>query len=283
MINTDECLGSTSRVVDWAEWHLRSTEQPQLAHDQVHVWLADLESLSDSGTGETILSVDEQERADRFRFARDRKYFTASRFLLRMLLSSYVGAKPAELHFRYSSHGKPSLGNDYHGGEIQFNLSHSGKKALFAFVRGHEIGIDVEMIRTDIEAETLAQRFFSEGERNELAQVPPAGKHDAFFRCWTRKEAFVKAKGHGLSFPLDRFDVSLAGDSAQLLATRPDGKERDRWWMSTLDVGSEYAAALVVESPAMEIAKYQLCTGSLDSDLNSNLDLSKESQESGGS
>ncbi|HEY1262847.1 MAG TPA: 4'-phosphopantetheinyl transferase superfamily protein, partial [Terriglobales bacterium] len=116
------------------------------------------------------------------------------------------------------------------------------------FVRGHRLGVDVEEIRTDFASAEVAERFFSISERTCLQELSAAEQHEAFFRCWTRKEAYIKATGDGLSLPLDQFDVSLSAQApAQLLRTRPDAAEAARWLMRDLDVGSGYAAALVME------------------------------------
>ena len=134
---------------------------------------------------------------------------------------SYVASEPAELVFRYSEKDKPSLA--LAGNRVEFNVSHSGTRALLAFARGRALGVDVEKIREDLDPDALAHRFFSSEEQSQLAALPTSEKFHGFFRCWTRKEAFIKAKGAGLSLPLDQFDVSLRpGEENALLATRPD-------------------------------------------------------------
>lgn len=235
-----------------------SIEPPPLRSDEVHVWQADLESLSIPESCETILSPDECQRAARFRFTRDQGRYKHCRLLLRMLLAKYLQIEPAHISFCYSAHGKPSLAGNVGTSDVRFNLSHSGEKAVFAFVRSHEIGVDVEQIRHDFETEAIAERFFSPAERKALSRVDAGVRHQAFFNCWTRKEAFVKAKGGGLLLPLDQFDVSLApGEPAELLGTRPDPEERNRWSLASLDVGPDYAAALVIEGPALKIVKFE--------------------------
>ena len=169
-----------------------------------------------------ILSPDERTRAARFHFERDRQHFTATRALLRTLLGSYVGSEPADLVFRYSEKEKPSLDSQASHDSVEFNLSHSGTAALLAFARGRALGVDIEIIRDDFDPAALAHRFFSKHEQTQLAALNPSEKYSGFFRCWTRKEAYIKAVGTGLSLPLDQFDVSLhPGDKHALLATRP--------------------------------------------------------------
>jgi len=219
-----------------------------LGDDEVQLWRVDLGAV---GAGEdrwrALLSEDEQKRAARFHFSRDRQRFVAARALLRMILGAYLACDGKELTFSYSEKEKPGLSGSYAGRGIEFNVSHSGVVALLGFARGREIGVDVEQIRTDFEAEAIANRFFSPQEREQLSAFPPAEKHAAFFRCWTRKEAYIKATGAGLSLPLSQFDVSIAeGDTDALHATRPDAAEAERWSLREVPAGPGYVAALCV-------------------------------------
>ena len=223
-----------------------------LPDDEVHLWRVDLAAVA---AGEErwrpILSPDEQARASRFHFSRDRQSFTATRALLRTILASYVGREPAELVFNYSQKDKPSLssdGNQITANQIAFNVSHSGEVSLMAFARGRQLGVDVEQARENFDPEALAQRFFLAHEQRQLAVLAPSEKFHGFFRCWTRKEAYIKATGTGLSHPLDQFDVSLRpGDDNALLATRPDPAEAARWSLRDLSSGEGYLAALCVQ------------------------------------
>lgn len=197
----------------------------------------------------SLLSPDELQRAGRFRFDIDRNSYIVSRGTLRSLLGSYLNVPPRQLRFTYSEYGRPSLANETPGSKIDFNVSHSRRVALIAFARGRQIGVDVEYVRRGFGTSEVAERFFSTVERHALRELPHEQRHDAFFRCWTRKEAFIKALGEGLSHPLDQFDVSLApGSPAVLLATRPDSHEVHRWKLWNIDVPHEYAAALATES-----------------------------------
>jgi 4'-phosphopantetheinyl transferase len=258
MINMNFGKDRGSAALEWQE-SLRRLQLRQLRDEEIQVWHAELASLPVPETCNVMLSKDESERAGRFRFDSDRRRFTYCRALLRTLLASYLGVPPAELRFQYSHYGKPSLAGDFAASNIRFNVSHSGSTAIFAFTRDRAIGVDVEHITSDIEVETLADRFFSRAERLSLAQIAPEHKNEAFFNCWVRKEAFVKAKGEGLSLRLDEFDVSLApGEPARLLGTRPDGKERERWCLSALEVGPHYAGAIAIEGPALQINSYRV-------------------------
>jgi 4'-phosphopantetheinyl transferase len=219
-----------------------------LPSDEVQLWRAELEALRDEEPRwQNVLSSEESARAARFHFARDRQHFVAARALLRIILGGYLGSDPKSLGFSYSKKEKPSLAPTHAGGRITFNISHSGGVALFAFTREREIGVDVEQVRRDFDLEGIARRFFSLHEQKELADLPTAEKIDAFFRCWTRKEAYIKATGDGLSLPLSQFDVSLAaGEKNALLATRPDEKEAECWRLEEVPAGAGYSGALCV-------------------------------------
>ena len=224
----------------------------ELPENEVHLWRVDLAAVAG---GEQrwvqVLSEDERARAERFHFERDRHHFTATRALLRIILASYLASKveadPQALRFRYSDKEKPSLISERAENAVEFNVSHSGNAALLAFARGRALGVDVEYTREDFDHEAIAARFFSENERRQLAALAPAERYRGFFRCWTRKEAYIKAVGTGLSLPLDQFDVSLKPeDENALLATRPDGAEAALWSMREVPAGEGYVAALCV-------------------------------------
>jgi 4'-phosphopantetheinyl transferase len=219
-----------------------------LPEDEVQLWRIDLGAV---GAGESrwekLLSSDELKRASRFHFPRDRQRFVTSRALLRTILAAYLATDPGSLSFSYSNKEKPSLGLAHADSNLAFNISHSGGVALLAFTRGREIGVDVEQARSNFDVEAIARRFFSPAEQKQLAALPAEKRADAFFRCWTRKEAYIKATGNGLSLPLSQFDVALEpGESNALLATRPDGSEAGRWLLREVPGGPGYIAALCV-------------------------------------
>jgi 4'-phosphopantetheinyl transferase len=219
-----------------------------LAEDEVQLWRLDLESLrAEENRWRSGLSEDERTRADRFHFPRDRQLFTASRAILRIILASYLATEPNTISFSYSEKQKPSLGAEHAASNITFNVSHSGGMGLMAFTRRREIGVDIEHIKRDFEVEGIANRFFSETEQRQLAALPSAERFEAFFRCWTRKEAYVKATGDGLSLPLHQFDVSIAaGENDALLATHPNDSEAALWLLRDIPAPSGYVAALCV-------------------------------------
>ncbi len=219
-----------------------------LPKDEVQLWRVDLEAIrGDETRWQGVLSPDEKTRAARFHFHRDRQLYVASRAMLRTILAAYLTSNPADLSFSYSQKEKPSLAGTQAASGLAFNVSHSGGVGLYAFTLQREIGVDVEVIRRDFDVEPMAQRFFSAHEQTQLAALPKEERVDAFFRCWTRKEAFLKATGDGLSLPLNQFDVSLEPlQTSLLLATRPDSAEADRWFLREVPGGIGYNAALCV-------------------------------------
>jgi 4'-phosphopantetheinyl transferase len=230
---------------------------PTLLADEVHLWQAKLDD-HDPGKLRLFLADDETLRADRFHFAKDRNHYTVARGLLRKLLGGYLGAHPSALRFTYTEKGKPSLAES-HRGSINFNLAHSHRMVLYAFSRQREVGVDVEFLREDFAGEGIAERFFSPREIKALGSLPAALRKEAFFNCWTRKEAYIKARGEGLSLPLDGFDVSLApGEPAALLGNQKEPAEVSRWAMQSIPVPAGYVAALVVEGNDWRVKSFVL-------------------------
>jgi 4'-phosphopantetheinyl transferase len=205
-----------------------------------------------------ILAADEQARAERFHFAKDRAHFIVARGVLRAILGCTLKRMPGCLSFRYGAHGKPALAGDSDGNSIRFSVSHSHGIALYAVTRGREVGIDVERIRFDLAVAEIAERFFSQREVATLRALPAELQRQTFFRCWTLKEAYIKARGEGLSLPLDQFDVSLtAGDPDTVLRIERDPTEASRWSLQELASAPGYAAALAVEGHGWRLACWQ--------------------------
>lgn len=191
-----------------------------------------------------FLSADERQRADRFRFPGLRNDFALSRALLRILLGRYCGCAPADVAFHYGPQGKPSL---HPSPIVRFNLTHSGGIAVYAFTRDCDVGIDVEQVRPMPDLEQLAKRFFSPAEYRELTDVPAAERTAAFFDCWVRKEAYVKAVGRGLSIPLDSFRVSLAaGQRPALIEVAGDPNEAQEWSLLAFSPDPGYHGAIAL-------------------------------------
>ena len=224
-----------------------SDQKLSLSDREVVLYLLDLRSMDASqAKWQHLLSEDEQQRAAHFHFERDRHSYGVTRGSLRSLLADYLGSSPEKLIFRYSNKGKPALAAPHSNCDIAFNVSHSGDFALLGFTRRKEIGVDIEKIRDDFDGAAIARRFFSAQEQEQLERLPAHQQHHAFFRCWTRKEAFIKALGDGLSHPLSQFDVSLHGSAEVSLNTRPEAKEAKRWWLQAVDIAPDYAAAFAV-------------------------------------
>jgi 4'-phosphopantetheinyl transferase len=236
----------------WADmhrWPFAPSCLPEPAPGDIHIWQASLaQPISLIEALEQVLSPDERDRA--FRFRRDiiRHRFIVARGVLRHILGRYVSKPPQDITFQYAEYGKPELGSPV--GSLQFNVSHSHDMALYAFTRHHPIGVDVEYLnrRSVMDRMKIARRFFSVAEYKALSALPESKQDSAFLTCWTRKEAFIKAIGQGLSCPLDQFDVAVDPDApAALLATRWDAADAGRWAMTALDPGENYIGALVVE------------------------------------
>lgn len=230
-----------------------------LSNAEIHIWRVSLDlTASQVETLQHTLTEDEFGRAERYYFPRDRRHFIAARGALRTILSRYLNAQPGELRFCYSPYGKPTLGRASGDAVIHFNLSHSDGLALYAVARGREVGIDVERVRPIPDAEAIAERFFSVRENSVFRAVPENKKPEAFFTCWTRKEAFIKARGEGLSFPLDQFDVSvIPGEPARLLNIRNHPQECNRWSLHALAPGPGFVGALAVEGREVELSCWQ--------------------------
>lgn len=224
---------------------------PELQPGEIHIWQASLEATDQITRLLPLLSDDEQTRAGRFHFQKDRDRFVIARGVLRVILSQYLDIQPQDLKFQYSEMGKPSL---THFPELCFNVSHSGQIALYAVAQSCEVGIDVEQIRPERDWEAIATRFFSTQEQTTLKQLSPDLKLQGFFNCWTRKEALLKAIGQGLRLPLDQFTVSLTpGEPARLLQVEWNLTQRaEEWWIEALPVAAGYAAAVAAGCPAIQ-------------------------------
>jgi 4'-phosphopantetheinyl transferase len=231
----------------WAPSALGSPASISLLADEVHVWRLGLDRPTEEFRD--LLDTDEVARANRFHFEKDRNHFVVARGFLRVLLGRYLQADPKQLKFSYGAWGKPALDGEFRESRLRFNMSHSHGVALYAVTEGREIGIDVEHVRADFANDDIARRFFSPFEVGVLCELPDDDRIAGFFRCWTRKEAYIKATGRGLSQPLDGFDVSL-GPAALL---RNEDGAPERWSMADIEVGPGYAGALAFEGPVTNI------------------------------
>lgn len=186
------------------------TESPRtkLGSDEVHVWgVPTSDPPRPYGVLREILSPDERARAEGFHFEADRVRYVVARGSLRLLLGRYHRQDPSSLAFAYGKHGKPELGNPVDPEVVRFNVSHSGKWVLLGFTLGREVGVDVERIRPVPRLEKIAEERFTSAESRRLVGLPPDQRVRAFFSCWTRKEACLKALGTGLYARLDEVVV----------------------------------------------------------------------------
>ena len=249
-------MSKTSNTAETNIWELAPT-CPTLRRDEVHVWRASL-AQTEVERFQELLSTDERERADRFRFSRDRDNFIVARATLRKILGQYLRVPPAQLRFSYNSFGKPELHPSTGDSALLFNLAHAGQLALYAITSGREVGIDVECVREDVDCGEIATHFFSRREVAALRALPSEAQTQAFFNCWTRKEAYIKARGAGLSLPLDKFDVSLSPhEPAALLSTQGGAQETAHWSLRELVPGSPYVAAVAVEGRDWQLRCWQ--------------------------
>jgi len=245
-------INATHAQID--EWRLTSGED-ELGADEAHVWRVALDQPADMKAKlAPLLSQDERQRAMRFYRPADRDRYVVGRGILRKILSAYLALAPDELRFVYNEYGKPFISDDQNRGALSFNLSHSNGMALYAVTRGRVVGIDIEYIREDFATLEIAEHFFSKDEVAALKSLPTDQRTIGFFNCWSRKEAFIKAKGMGVSYPLDRFTVSLApGEPPALLKVDDDMLEAPRWKMYELKPGASYAAALIAAEPPITL------------------------------
>lgn len=230
-----------------------------LCGDAVHVWRAELDQPAPIRDRlAASLSADELQRAERFYFDRDRHRFAVGRGILRTILGYYLNKDPRELEFSYGSRGKPALATGGSAGRLCFNVSHSGGLALYAIARDREVGIDLEEIREMPDAVAIAANFFSPRENAALRALPAEQQQQAFFHCWTRKEAYLKTRGDGLAQPLDSVEVSLApGEPAKLLAIEGDSAAASRWAIADLTPAPGFAGAIATEAGNFSIACWQ--------------------------
>jgi 4'-phosphopantetheinyl transferase len=231
----------------------------KLCSSEIHVWRVYLaQTVSCLQSLQQTLSIDERTKAEHFHFEKDRSHFIVGRGALRAILSYYLDIDPSALCFSYNPYGKPFLIAGQGGDMLRFNLSHAHGIALIAITKNRNIGIDIESIRADFPWQQIAESFFSPLENAVLQSLPVDIQHHAFFTCWTRKEAYIKAVGKGLSIPLDRFDVTVApGEAAALLNFPENPQEVSRWSLIELIPASDMVATLAVEGDRGQVLCWQ--------------------------
>jgi len=235
-------------------WGLPPTELPALKQT-AHVWCTALEFPPDVlQTFFSLLSSDEKARAQQFRFEKDRDHFIAARGLLRKILSRYLNIEPQNLKFQYNLYGKPSLVDHSH---LQFNLSHSNGLALYAFTLDNSIGVDIEFKGRECDIDAIAQRYYSPREYEILNKLSDTEKTDAFFNGWARKEAFLKALGQGISYSLEKVEVTLTNESARFIAIHDDEQDITQWYLHALNPSLDFAAALAIKGQVDKVETWK--------------------------
>jgi 4'-phosphopantetheinyl transferase len=232
-------------------WPAAPAELPAL-EGTVHVWAVRLDDASvDILQGRELLSPDERERAARFHFDLHRRRYLIAHIALHEILSRYLQLDPAWLYFELGANGKPKLPAAMAPQAIEFNLSHSHEMALIAVNRVGAIGVDIEYVKPDFKFQEIAERFFTAREVAAMRGLPTELQRQAFFKCWTSKEAFLKAKGTGLSGKLDEVEITLADhECVQIRANVPG------WSLTELNPIDTYQAALVVTGEALPTHHY---------------------------
>ena len=236
-------MSDSGQLHSYGEWRLPANKRA-LGDDEVDIWRLSLDPPGSMVSDfRAHLSAQENARADRFKFHKDRKRYILTHGLLRVILRLYANVDSEKLKFGENQYGKPEL--VYPSGlNLTFNLSHSHEMALIGIARGRQIGVDIEYVKKDFEWQEIIERFFSSREIQIINALPKELQHRAFFTCWTRKEAYVKATGMGLSLPLKEFDVSPVPGAATLLLSH---KEASEWSMKEVDVAESYVATVAVE------------------------------------
>ena len=221
-----------------------------LTSEEVHIWRANLDlSVTETEELTKILSTDEREKADRFRFAEHRRRSIITRARLRQILATYLNTSAEEVLFKYSDRGKPSLSNHCNQDNLQFNVSHSENLALYAFTHHNRVGIDLEYIRSRGDAVQIARRFFAPQEYELISSLEKNRQREVFLQIWTIKEAYLKATGEGLSGSLDTTEVSFEGDKpVGLAAINSSTQKANDWIVHSFLPAQNFIATVVVEN-----------------------------------
>lgn len=242
-------------IADAAQWQSAATV-PSLAPEAIHLWQFSLQvAESHSGSLRSLLSPEEISRAERLLRPADGLRFIVGRARLRQLLGSYLAVEPHRLDFSYLPHGKPVL--THHS--LSFNLSHSGDRALLAIAPSVPLGVDLEMVRPELDWRPLASRYFSSKEQQALQEIAPQEQTAAFVTIWTRKEAWLKAVGSGFQLPFDSFDVSAPPAAPALLRHQGDPDAPTNWQLEEIPVAADCRATLAYPAPERKVSLFDFC------------------------
>lgn len=219
-----------------------------LQDNEAHLWLVNInKSFRDLDYYTALLSPEEKKRSGRFHFSRDKNRNIITYAVLRLLISNYINIDPAQVMYKYNQYNKPEVANRKNSG-LGFNLSHSGNYIIYAFSLRREVGIDIEQKREINYADSIVKRFCSEKEKTEYFSFPPEQRNEIFLCCWTRKEAYIKARGEGLNFQLNNFTVSLnPADPPALLDVSDEPFEKQKWSLYDIEVHNGYYSTLAAE------------------------------------
>ena len=236
------------------DWQTIDTPPP-LGTDVVHIWQANLEpDINGWEKLTSMLSDDEQAKASSFHFEKHKRRYTVGRSILRTLLGGYLNCSPTAINFTYNNYGKPSLKDN--PTELQFNVSRTDEIMLCAFVLKSDIGIDIEAIKPNIDCISISQHVFSAQERNTLQGLEGKELNSAFFRIWSRKEAYIKARGVGLSHPLQKFSVSMDKTLPVPIEHQSRTNKTKRWRLYDIAVENNYSAAIAIEASKWRLSHY---------------------------
>ena len=230
-----------------------------LSSDFIDIWQTRLDlSVRDIEYYADMLCAEEKQRVDKFKFSKKRHEYIITRGLLRRVLAQTLDTDPHSLQFEYAEHGKPYLTERWQDKTVSFNVTHSGNKALVAVTLERNIGVDIELIRTEVEFDKLSNRFFSADESSSLETYKKQDLSKAFYACWTGKEAYVKALGDGISFGLSEFSVSVDPEEEQVtLVTHWDTDEASRWTIINLDTGKDYIGAIAADKKEIKLRYWE--------------------------
>ena len=233
-------------------------ERLEINPDEIHIWMINLnESKNDIDQVKSLLSMDEYLRMERFRHEERRDCFAIAHGALHEILGNYLNVSPEIINFNYNYHHKPSISTATNRLNLDFNLSHSAELAVIGIARNRRIGVDIERISDDRLSGRIPERFFSLQETRSLRSLPKEQQLTAFFSCWTRKEAYVKARGLGLALPLAEFTVSLApGEKPALLEMKSDPSEIENWSLVDIELPAGYCGAVAVEGKKFSLEHY---------------------------
>lgn len=232
-------------------------ETVRLESNQIHVWSTVLSDFdSELPRFQAMLSSAERMKAERFQFSKDRKYYVIHRGILRVILGRYLEQRPSEIDFCYGRFGKPEIKGNVVRGSLNFNDSHSGDLALYAVTRACPIGVDVERLRPVPDFEEIASRFFSPREAETLMALPSERQMEAFFACWTRKEAFLKATGEGIGEGLAKVEVTLTpGEEAEILRIAGESQAQTEWQLRSFSPAPGYLAAVAFRNHNLALSR----------------------------